>query len=833
MRITILFTALIFFQIPMFSQFPPGGFGGQSNEIKGKITATLLDSISNQGISYATVILKKAGKDKEVDGVLSDENGRVRFENVKKGDYELYISFLGYNDKIVSGITLTPKKPDANVENIRLSPADYILDQVEIIDQRALIETKVDKIVYNAEQDASISGGDATDVLRKVPTLSVDLDGNVSLRGSQNLQILINGKPSGMFSNNVANALKMFPADQIKSVEVITSPSAKYDSEGSAGIVNIITKKSNIEGVAGSVDLSVGTRQNSLTGNVNAGKGRFGSSLSGNLFYSFPNTSVITSERVVDYGSLGQGIYTTNGATRSNWLGGNASANAFYDFNAFNAINLTASFRGFGNRSDSIPGDPLVSQLVDPSLGVDQEILRTSNSGFTQGGYDLALDYTKKFEDQKDREFVIASQVSGNIQNTFYEVSQRTKQVGQEPETLIFDTENAGTNIEYTLQTDYTHPFQKGRKLEVGAKGVLRELGSSFDQDFRYGQQVLSLYSQYGFVIKKFQFTTGVRYENTQILGLDDIISSIPGIEDAECELSYQNFFPNISISRSLKNFSSVKLSYSKRIQRPSLFYLNPFNNAADPYNVTTGNPLLCPELVDQVEFSYNTFIKGFGIFSSVFYKYIDDPIEAFMFVDGINAVTNYINVERNHSFGLNLFTTKNMNDLTVRGGFNLYTYDAKGIIDDIERVKQAVPFDFFFSGDYAFNENFKADVFAFYRARTQTLQGSATSFWMTGIGFRREFKKSSIGIRIIDPFTGTKSFNNDVGFDGDLAWNSVQGNPFTNVTDFTVPFRSIGINYRYKFGKVDFKERKSKIKNDDLKQGQGQGQGGGQQQGG
>ncbi len=828
MRYVILLSFFCF-SSTMFSQFPGAGFGNASKKLKGKIIGVIQDSVSGNSIGYATVVLKKAGKEKEKDGVLSEESGKFKFSNVKEGNYDLFISFLGFKDKKIENVELTAKKPDINLGVVLLTSENFILDEIEIKEKRALVEMKVDKIVFNAEDDSSITGGDASDVLRKVPTLSVDLEGNVSIRGSQNLRILINGKPSGMFSSNVANALKMFPADQIKSVEVITSPSAKYDSEGGAGIINIITKKSNIEGLAGSIDASIGTRQNSLTGNLSAGKGRFGSSLSGNGFYSFPTNSTNDYVRTIDYQDGSKGVYSSKSFARANWLGWNGSASAFYDFNAYNAINATLSFRGFGNVSDSIAGKPSVSTLIDPVFDYNNDIERYTNSAFTQGGYDASFDYTRKFESDDDRQLVLAGQISGELQNNNYEVRELLLINGlQTIQERAFD--NEATNTEYTLQADYTLPLPKSIKLEVGAKGVLRQLGSSFNADFKYGQQVLASYSQVSFVIKKFQFTTGLRYENTQILGIEEVVSEVPGFEDATCDFNYHNVFPNLSISRSLKNFNSLKLSYTQRIQRPSLYFLNPFTNVADNFNTVSGNPILCPELVDQIEFSYNTFLKGFGVFSSVFYKYSRDPIEAFVYVNQVTSSTNYINIENNQSVGLNIFTTKNVNKFTIRGGGNIYTYNGSGTIEGLKRERSAFLYDIFASGDYAITATIKADLFAFFKSPVQTLQGYTPSFWMTGIGIKKEFKKSSFGIRIIDPFNRIKNFGSEIGFinDEEPAWTTQEGNPYTVKNDYSIPFRSIGVSYKYKFGKVDFKERKSKIKNDDLKQENSGGQGGG-----
>src|SRR5690606_38493930 len=212
----------------MHAQFPGGGMP-KGPELKGKITGTVIDSLTGQPIGYATLSITKKGSKIILDGILSQEDGSFTFSEVKTGSYDITVSFLGYEDKKLEKVETTLKSPDIHLDKIILSPSTVLLEAVEITEDKALIENKIDKLVFNAENDASIAGGDATDVLRKVPMLSVDLNGNVSLRGSQNVRILINGKPSGMFSGNVADALKMFPADQIKKVEVITAPSAKYD----------------------------------------------------------------------------------------------------------------------------------------------------------------------------------------------------------------------------------------------------------------------------------------------------------------------------------------------------------------------------------------------------------------------------------------------------------------------------------------------------------------------------------------------------------------------------------------------------------------------------
>ncbi|MDB5143792.1 MAG: TonB-dependent receptor, partial [Mucilaginibacter sp.] len=210
-----------------------GGVGGGSSMV-GKISGTLVDSISKKPLDYASVSIFRSGGKSPLNGVLTDEKGGFKIDGIHPGTYKIRISYVGCPDKFVDGIITTDSKPDKNMGVIIVAPSSRALAEVAITGAAPLIENKIDKIVYNAEKDLTSAGGNATDVLQKVPLVAVDINGNVSLRGDQNVRVLINGKPSGATSASLSDVLKTIPADQIKSIEVITSPSAKYDAEGSA-----------------------------------------------------------------------------------------------------------------------------------------------------------------------------------------------------------------------------------------------------------------------------------------------------------------------------------------------------------------------------------------------------------------------------------------------------------------------------------------------------------------------------------------------------------------------------------------------------------------------
>lgn len=797
----------------MKAQFP---FGNQTPVLKGKISGTVLDSQDFQALPFVSVGLRKAKSSKIIDGVLSNEDGKFNFLNVAVGKYELIISFIGYSEKVVFNVETTLKDPDIDLKKIFLSSSEIALKDVTIIEKKALVENKADKLVYNAENDASIAGGDATDVLRKVPLLSVDLNGNVSLRGSQNVKILINGKPSGMFSNNIGDALKMFPADQIKRVEVITSPSAKYDAEGSGGIINIVTNKQNIEGIAGNVNTSVGIRQNSLFSSLNAGKGRLGSSFSAAIFYSNPATGNLIFERKDQISNI-ENIFKQNGDQRTSRLGGNGNASVFYDFNGYHSLNSSFNFRGFGF---DVSGDVLgkLSVISKSIESIVDQYNRYNNGINFNGGFDWNTDYSMKFENQKDRELAIAVQYTkDNNDQDFSVIESHSNLTALNRDAKII---NDGDNNEYTFQIDYTHPFKSAGKLETGVKSVIRKIVSDYENTllsngtyvriddfsdvFNYSQNIYAAYANQNYIFRqKWNFIAGLRYEHTSIEG------SFLNENNQKFKDNYQNILPSFTISRNLPNFKSLKFSYNQRLQRPSLQFINPFNNNTDFLNRTIGNPYLDAELSHQFEVGYNTNFKGFAVFSTVYYKITENVIDQIIKVDSNVTINTFQNIGNNNSFGLNLFTSKTIKKLTIRGGGNIYSYNASGTIEGQLLSRKSYEYNLFFGGDFSFSGTLKADFFGFFKSPKRNLQGDNPAFSIYGMGIRKEFKNSSIGISLIEPHTPVKIFS-----------SSLKGSNFTQFNQFTLPFRSIGINFRYKFGNVDFKERKTKIKNNDLKVG-------------
>jgi outer membrane receptor protein involved in Fe transport len=737
--------------------------------------------------------LIKAKDNKSVNGGLTDEKGKVTLQNIAPDQYKLTIGFMGYKTKSIM-VKTTPEKPDLNVGAIYLEPTSGNLKEVEITGQKALVESKVDKLVYNAEADITNAGGDATDVMRKVPMLSVDINGNLQMRGAA-VRVLINGKPSGTMANSVADALKMIPAEQIKSVEVITSPSAKYDAEGSGGIVNIITKKKNAEGISGSLNGSAGTRSNNGAFNLNAKTGRLSLTTSLGVNQAYPQNSKVDMLNTYIDKNGQTNMLAQNGFSKWSRVGYNGSAGLDYDINAYNNISTNIKFNRFSNGG---PGSTDI-YLNNTFLSTNKRDMDMSFNNM-----DWNVDY-KKTTKREGEEFTLSGQLSrgrniSNYSNIFSKPNM--------PDSTVLG-DNTGKNNEYTLQADYTYPFNKTTTLETGAKGIFRNIKSNDGQigGFDYDQNVAAAYGVMGFKLsKKMTAKAGLRAEYTAIDG-----------KASNFKNDYFNLFPSIIVSQTLKANTTIKASYNRRVQRPSLFYLNPFRNESDVFNPSQGNPNLAPELTDNMELGYSTFIKGSIINASVFYRRTHDVIESAIrpvVEDGVNKnLTTYINVGNSKSYGFNIFASYNPKPKwTLMTNLGLNTYEVNGSATGVS-TSTFLNYTAFLRSAYALPGGWNTELWGVLNSPKRTFQGKTDAMYFYGAALKKEImnKKASVGLNVLNPF------NRDLRI---KTLNTTATS--TQSTDIHYPLRSFGVNFSYSFGKLKFTQKK-KINNDDVKQGEQQ----------
>ncbi|MFL0205924.1 TonB-dependent receptor [Aquirufa sp. 2-AUSEE-184A6] len=834
MKKIISLLALITLSVSAIAQIPGGmgGFGAAPKKetiIPGtaqaapkgsaKIIGFLLDSTDSKPVEFATLALINTKTNKPVDGTVADGVGKFTLNKVAVGSYKIVVSFIGYDSKTVF-VNITEKNDDRDLGVIKLQQSSKMLSEVTVEGQRALIEERVDRTVYNAEKDASNKGGDATDVLKKVPMLSVDLDGNPSLRGSTSVRVLINNKPSTIMASSIADALRQIPADMIKTVEVITSPSAKYDAEGSAGIINIVTKKNTLQGLTLSFDSSAGVRGSNLSLNGNFRNKNWGLSLGGfgrseyNVNGKFESTQL----------TQNMGVETRNVQTaesRREGLFGNYQLGFDWDINKYNSI--TASTR-FGLRNGNNWQDGL-QQIRNGVL----TSLRNTNSLDESANVDINVDYTHTFE-KPQKEFSILSMYSrNNRSNDFYNLILNPKSTMSEILSSI-KNENGSYNEEATFQLDYQTPIAKNQMLEFGSKGIVRNVTSDYtsytagsngvytqvnsailpSNVFDYNQNILSSYGSYTVTTKnKWSIKTGARYEYT------DISASFSKKEGQNTVIpAYGVLVPSFNMSKTFKS-GTWRFSYNRRIQRPGIQNLNPNVNATNPLNISTGNPNLAPEYTNNYEVSYSKFIKQTYISTSFFMRNTTGAINVIREVFGDTVKTTSRNIGNEDAFGMNINLNVNLsNKLMIGGGGDLsYLVLANNVADPLLNARnEGLQTNFRVFGNYNIGNGWGAQVFSFYRVNQIQLQGSQGGFGIYSLSFKKDFKnkKGSIGF-------GAENFLTPNGF---IIRNETKTATINQVSENTLRNMNFKINFSYRIGKMSFgpTKKKKSVNNDDTK---------------
>lgn len=787
-----------------------------------KIAGFVSDSVASKAVEFASIALVNTADNKVIDGAVADDKGKFEITGIAPGKYKVLVSFIGFKDKTVNNITIEKGK-DVDLGKIQMVANTKTLDEVTITGEKSMVEEKVDRLVYNAEKDITSKGGDASDLLRKVPMLSVDLDGNVSLRGSSNIRVLINNKPSTIIASNVADALKQIPADMIKSVEVITSPSAKYDAEGSGGIINIITKKNNLQGLTLNVDSGVGNRGTNLGLNGSYRKGKMGFTLGGfgRAFYN-KATSELNQET-----KSGTDIFGTKQSANAKDRGLFGQYSLGWDYDLGKNQALSAGVR-YGTRNFLQKQNLTIDQFTnqDPASTSQRKVNRKDLSGTV----DVNVDYVRTFKPQQEWSFStlfsrtnLTNNFDTDILNTGGSVASKLKNV------------NENYNTEFTLQTDYQTPIKKNQLLEFGAKGIFRTVSSDYKYllagesgDFvinpdnpsgslNYNQNVAAGYVSYTLTTKnKYTFKAGTRYEYTGI-------SADMGEKGKVNIPSYGNLVPSINVSKNLTASTTIKAAYNRRIQRPGIQQLNPNVNLANPQSISTGNPSLSPELTDNFELGLSTNIKKTYLNVSVFTRNTNNSITQIRTtVDTLAGaiVTTFENIGKQSAYGMNVFANVYITPKwTVNGSIDLLQSHMEGQTTNADGLSEPVSNSGFNYGgrlmsQISLKNGWGLQAFGFYRGREVQLQGTRTGFYMYSLGFKKDFanKKGSIGF-------GAENFlTKGVRFTSDLKSPILAQSMQTQLYN-----RNFKITFSYTIGKMSFDAPKRKtrsVSNSDVKGG-------------
>ena len=616
---------------------------------QGKISGKVLDSKTGTAVEYATVAVLNAKDSSLVTGTVTEGNGSFSVK-AAYGRYLVRISFMGYETYFYPNVVLLSEKhASANLGKVQIAPAATIMDEVTVTAERTLVEYQLDKRVVNVDKNLVSSGGTATDVLEQVPSVSVDNDGNVSLRGSSNVKVLINGRPYELMGNDLETLLEQIPASSVESVEVITNPSAKYDPEGMSGIINLKLKEktSGALGLNGVANLNVGTplpflipdllpqviptTMGSISLNYTTEKYNIFFTLDGGMrsrgSVSHSNIRRLRNGVAWSHDTMDQ--YSI----RRNYMGSMKVGGEYY-FNDKNSLLFSYQLRGgMRNRMSQIFSTDLLNEdhLLDY---VQADTNRNSNVNHT-----FNLSYIKRF-DEKDRELTADATFSmRHVQGSGFQEQDYTNPLAVWDHYYLRETESENFHQALNVKVNYVHPFAEGWKLETGYEGRLdwpnqnavyyrTEYGPLTHELYRYHDSVSSTHFDYtqqthaayvtvgGKINDRLSAQAGLREEYSYLYGHD---INHPATEAVHKD--YWKLYPTLHVSYEMNKNNSMQASYSRRVRRPHMWDLNPYLDVREGQEMSFGNPNLDPEFTNAFELSYNLSLDKWNIYTCAYYR--------------------------------------------------------------------------------------------------------------------------------------------------------------------------------------------------------------------
>ena len=634
-----------------------------------QITGKVIDASTKQGMEFANISLRKTGSKEFIKGTVSDQLGAFRLDGVSNGNYVVAVSVVGYAT-FEKELTIGTGQKTINLRNILLKEDTQLLNEVQVVGQRSQMKFEIDRKVFNVDQSLATAGGSASDVLGNIPSVQVDPEGEVSLRGNSSVTVWINGKESGLSADNRAQILEQLPAESIERVEVITNPSAKYNPEGTAGIINIVLKKNRKAGYYGSLQAGVDTRGGyNAAGNVNFSSGKFESFVNvGTRVRKSEGEGYTNRQNLDDNG---------NPVSYLNQLRNDEDTRKPVIFRAGTTYHATDkdhfSFNGFGllGRGDETDWLNYTSNIP----GSFTNSLRTSAEKRKMNIGNFEIGYKRDFSEKSNLD-LSASYNLLNItpESSFLQVSNYAG--GTSTSSYQFQ-ENVMKPRKWEFQADYVTEFGEQNKIEAGYKGEFltskskvstysgtSEGNAAFNEglynNFTYDQNVNALYATYSKRINRFGIQLGLRGEhtrtNTNSLGYNQSETDHPAYKD-----DYFSFYPSAFLSYQLPSNNELQLNYTRRVSRPWGGQLNPFVNLTDSTNISYGNPLLLPQYSNSLELNYIKNWENHTLSASLYYRNTDNVIQRISYRDGDIMKSTFENIAKTQSAGTELILKNNL----------------------------------------------------------------------------------------------------------------------------------------------------------------------------
>ena len=820
---------LILFSASLFSQQTGGGSYEQYQNMVFNVSGLVSDSDTDEPLEYATISLKNKRTPDKVFGGITGTDGKFSVE-VPPGIYEVVIDYISFESYSNSNLIV---RGNTDIGKISLNIDVSVLDEVEVRAERTQVEIRLDKKIYNVGQDITVKGGNVSDVLANIPSIDVDFDGNISLRGNSNVRILINGKPSGLVGLSGPQGLRSLPSESIEKVEVVTSPSARYSAEGTAGILNIILKKQNLLGFNGNFNVNLGIPRNEgLNGTLNVRNEKV------NLFGTVNLSNSENSGTFFSETNYTRQDLTIEEANDSDYNNKNIFFNLGSEYYFDDNTSLTIS--GYYKKGDDSSFlTNIVNDISRGSISSTNKRLRDETE--MDESFEYALDFYKDYD--RDGQTLSARISYEESEDDGLEDIEDFSTFPLISESIFEKVSNIDFQKRFLAQIDYVQPIDDNTEFELGYRGNFVERETDYDVSFlnngnyvsdsglsnvfNYKEAVNSIYTQFGKKLDKFSFLLGLRYENSR--------QEINQKTTKEFEIKkYSDVFPTLNLAYEFSSQETLTFGYSKRVRRPRGWNINPFPRRNSVTSFRRGNPFLDPTFTTALEVDYLKRFKKFTLNTSIFYRQSDGNIESITeetgeivdLIVGNDSSAPILQVPVLESYPINLSNNKRIGSelsltytpsrsVRLNASFTINSSSIRGQFEDQNFDSDDTNWSTRFNGFFRLPKEYSLQFFGFVRGPSESAFSKRKAFGFVTGAIQKSLldKKGTLSLKFSDLFNTSQwryeSFQDSFYRKGEGRWREP-----TYVLTFS-----------YRFNDNKYKQRRKNIRRNQEDSDQGGGE--------